>query len=610
MEKPAFDPSKPFEAEKPAFDPSAPLDQDAPIDAPDTSLLGAIKRSAQNKVDLLRSMVHGASGGFDDEAIGALKAGGQSALEATGLKDDSGKSLHDLYRQYQQEAQNDYKTNVSDKNPIASTIGEVTGAAAPIALSGGMAGGPMAETSAIQKIISGLKTGGALGAIGGAGNSENNLDTEQGAIGLAKDTGQNAIIGGALGAGTTAGALGIKAAGGAILDNAVNSDNPFYRQTAKAFQEGTKGLGFGGDANRDRVLQGTQDVATGVTKDLSEGFKNISKQYGDTLSSYKQPVQLFSEELQPVSDVKAAIADGSIKLPKSRSDDLVSSLDRLMNGKLSADEAKALQVKLRSLGSGVEGPMRAPFYEAATSIDQSLSDQVPGYSDINNTYKNARTIPESVISKAPGEISQTYLSDQSKPDEATYKGFKQVIQGSQTGGSSARPSKEAMLNLQSTLDNLQQNDPNTLKTLGIDPDTVMSKIKNQGDLDAIMQSVQGHNAHGGIISQLLGGHSLKGEAYRTSNFLGQVAGKVNASPVVNNGHSLVTADPEALHGVSQQLSQNPSTKHLGTALSTALDNGSQTMKNAALFSIMQNPQARKQIFSNSDEDSNNTGDNK
>lgn len=606
MEKPAFDPSKPFEAEKPAFDSSAPLDQDAPIDAPDTSLLGAIKRSAQNKIDLLRSAVHGATGGFDDEAIGALKAGGQSALEATGLKDDGGKSLHDLYRQYQQEAQNDYKTNVSDKNPIASTIGETFGASVPIALSGGVAGGPMAETSAIQKIISGLKTGGALGAISGAGNSENNLDTEQGAEDLIKDTGKSAAFGAGIGGGFSALGQGLKAG----IQSAATSGNPFYRQTAKAFQEGAKGLGFGGDANRDRILQGTQDVATDVTKDLSEGFKNISKQYGDTLSSYKQPVQLFSEELQPVSDVKAAIADGSIKLPKSRSDDLVSSLDRLMNGKLSADEAKALQVKLRSLGSGVEGPMRAPFYEAATSIDQSLSDQVPGYSDINSTYKNARTIPESVISKAPGEVNQTYLSDQSKPDEATYKGFKQVIQGSQTGGSSARPSKEAMLNLQSTLDNLQQNDPNTLKTLGIDPDTVMSKIKNQGDLDAIMQSVQGHNAHGGIVSQLLGGHSLKGEAYRTSNFLGQIAAKGGYSPVVNNGHSLVTADPEALHGVSQQLSQNPSTKHLGTALSTALDNGSQTMKNAALFSIMQNPQARKQIFSNSDEDSNNTGDNK
>lgn len=558
---------------------------------------GTFKTDLSDDANYMHQLVHGATGGLDDEAQGAIQALGEKGLEATGLKEDSGKSLHDMYREYQQAAEKDYKST-HDKDPT-STMTEMAGAALPMVVTMGM-GGPAAETSAIQKIIQGMKTGAGYGAVAGVGGSEHNLDTVQGAEGLGEDTLQSAALGAGLGGGTAALGQGVKAAGGALLDKALESNNPFARQTAKAFTEGTKNLGFGGDANRSRVLQGTQDTASGITQDLGQGFKNINSQYGKVLEAHEAPIQLSSDASKSVSDVADALQSGDVNLPKSKSEDISSRLKQLMNGEMSATDAKQLQIDLRNLGSKVEGPMQSAFSDAASAVDEGLSD-VPGYSDINSQFKQGKTIPESVISKAPGEVNQTYMSDMSKPDQNTYQGFKQVIQGGQTAGSAARPAKEALLNLKSTLDSI---DPATLKTMGIDPTTIMSKIQNQGDLDAIMQAVQGHNPHGGIVSQVLGGHSLKGGAYRMANLAGQTYGAV-AGPMVDSSHSLVTASPEALSGVASKLSENPTTAHLGAALSSSLDSKSEPMKNAALFSIMQNPNARKQVFG--DNDNNDTG---
>lgn len=608
MDKPAFNPNAPFQAaspDKPAFDPNAPLDTDQNPSILD-SISDAVKRNANSKVDLLRSMVHGATGGFDDEAQGAIQALGEKGLESTGLKDDSGRSLHDMYREYQQAAAKDYKENVHDKNGAASTMGEIAGSIAPVVLSGGL-GGPAAETSAIQKIIQGMKTGAKYGAVAGAGNSENNLDTVEGAEGLAKDTAEDSALGAGLGGAVEGGISAIKTGTNAAI--AAAKDNSITRQIGKSFAEGTEGRGFGGDANRDRILKGTQDTASDLTQQLfgstapdtqefTQGaLGKINDQYGKVLADAKDPIKLDSEDLKPISDVQNAISSGEVKLPKSQQDDLSLGLAKLMGGEMSPAEAKAFQVQLRSLGSTVEGPMRSPFYDAASSIDGSLKEQVPGYEEVNNSFSQARTIPESVISKAPGQENQTYLSDLSKPKQSTYNGFKSVIQGGQTSGSTGRPAKEALLNLKSTLDNV---DPATLKTMGIDPDKIISQIQNQGDLDAIMQAVQGHNTHAGLLTQAFG--TAKGGAYRLANTVGRVAGAAGniAGKMVDTSHALVTASPEELSGVASKLSANPSTAHLGSGLSIALSSQNENMKNAALFSILQNPTARKTAFGDND----------
>ena len=71
-----------------------------------------------------------------------------------------------------------------------------------------------------------------------------------------------------------------------------------------------------------------------------------------------------------------------------------------------------------------------------------------------------------------------------------------------------------------------------------------------------------------------------------------VQGAIASVGVQNKVQSLYTAKPQYLQNVSSSLQQNDSTKNLGLALQNAVQSNDNNAKNAAIFAIMQNPNAR------------------
>jgi len=179
--KPPFDPSKPFTEVKPPFDPSKPFSEIPEVAKVEPSTSGSFGRG----------LAQGASLGFADEATAALATAYLKGKELVGAgrpidmaKEYS--SLRDLYRQKDVEA--------GTKNPIAYGSGTFAGGAlstivpaAAVPKLGALVAGP----SALARYGSAA----GLGALGGAGYSEANLTTPEGAKDLASDVAKGAAIG-------------------------------------------------------------------------------------------------------------------------------------------------------------------------------------------------------------------------------------------------------------------------------------------------------------------------------------------------------------------------------------------------------------------------------
>jgi hypothetical protein len=96
------------------------------------------------------------------------------------------------------------------------------------------------------------------------------------------------------------------------------------------------------------------------------------------------------------------------------------------------------------------------------------------------------------------------------------------------------------------------------------------------------------------------GTTLRGVAYGSSQLAGKAVKAIGehstgkfASKVGNMSRNIYKASNEQLKDVAARLTSDPKTRLLGQVLNNALENKGTVGKNAALFSIMQSPYARR-----------------
>lgn len=183
MNKPKFDPNKPFDTskEKPTFDPNQPHHVDIPTIPSDDPV---------SKIEsLLRGIGQGASFGFADEATAGL----ESLL--------SSKSYEDALA----ESRKAYKA-AEEENPMTSFAGNILGGLAVPVPGAALATGGLKTASTGARILKATLPGAAVGAIGGLGTSEA-TDSADLAKDVATGAAGGAVISGAFsGLGKLAGA--------------------------------------------------------------------------------------------------------------------------------------------------------------------------------------------------------------------------------------------------------------------------------------------------------------------------------------------------------------------------------------------------------------------
>ncbi len=527
--------------------------------------------------DAVKSLGQGLTLGGGDELVGAIQG------TKDYFTDPKVTNWLDAYRNRQKAAEDEY-SKVKERSPALSLGGELAGGLIPAVLTGGAT----AEMSVLPRIAA----MGGLGATAGGLSSKGTLGSNE----QLKDSATGLLLG--------AGTEGLISAAKPAISAAKNmasgyvEDSPKFRQLLKSFNLGKEGQGFGGNANRELMQQELEKNASSLGSDLDKMNDYGQEQYSKVLGKNPETGELLpnaptvqvknSKDLESISDAVSSLENAK-GIAGPRNQDAIATLSKLKGGeKISAQEAKELQKYLRDNAFKLnQGTTSDELTSASKTASKLLTDQVPGYSEINELHGAIKDPINSFIKNVPADE----LSIASRPkgatiDTNTFKSAEDVIRKSELPyGMGDKQSNQLRL-LKQGLKNLQAKDPAALEKMGISNiDDYFKKIQSQADTQSINKLIESGGQLNKDTFNLLG--SGYGAALKTANVAGGITGGM--------GKVLYKMPAEQLSKVSATLLQSPTTKHLGIALQQAIENPNEAAKNAALFTIMQNPNARQAI---------------
>jgi hypothetical protein len=539
--------------------------------------------------DTAKGVGQGLTFGGGDELLGGLQASKDVLIGDKSLSDWA-----DQYRSHQQENEDEYN-KAKERSPVLTTAGEIAGGLALPAGSIGLAGKGL---STAGKIALGAGTGAVAGALGSEGNLEENPSE------MAKDAAFGATVGAVAEPAVKLAGLagkGIQKLASPYSQKVRDfvNDYSLLRQGKKAIQEGLEGRTFTGKKNQERLVNESIDAADQLESTLTKGQDFASKQYDDVL---KDANFTFSPEQASKFDETSNILEtmkGRTGASNTANLEVLAKIKA--NQPVSAQEVKNLQKYLRdNAGKINQGETMDELIGASKEANEALRNNVPGYSKVNDLFQKVESPIESFISNVPADkrtvkVNNRIDTDITKP----YTTAKDVIEKSEGQFGKGQKQFEQVLQLRKGLEELQSTHPEALKQMGIDNlDNFFSKIQDQSDLQAIADTIRtGGSLEKNPISALKG--FGVGAAYNVGNLAGKTA-NATGNITAKMGQSLYKLPTQALSPIAQKLESNPSTAHLGKALRNSIDettgNKSSAMRNAALFSIMQNPKAREIVF--------------
>lgn len=540
----------------------------APSDVPQQS------SAVDNLKDIGQGAAQGLTLGFADELAGLIGASGKK------LSNDK-RDFSELYRQYKDLAEQSYEESKA-RSPYLTGISEF-GAGALIP--GGAAIKGAQGLSKAGAVLRGAGIGAATGAVGAVGQSKETELKE-----LTKDAALGGAVGGILG-GVTGGIGGVFSKGKSIADDEL----PLVRQTKLALEEGKQGKGFYSQSSIDRLNKESEEAVKSVLDPLSKGREFADKAYDDFLNSFDSPISPSTKNLESVSDLATVIEDKMGRMSSGKK--LIDELAAYQEGKLLPRDIKNLQINLRKAQENIPGEFKDVFSDAQNAITGELK-QLPGYDKVNDLFKRSRELSETITSKVPGEFNESYYSDLNKPKQALAEAAQKIIRKSQDEALGGRPQQEQLKRLQDLLTKTSSENPELLKSMGVNNvDDFVKNIRKSADKENLLQNIQGQDAFN--KNNMIGDFASLGKRglMLSSNLVGQAVGSMASSQSVpaTITRALYTASDDMLRGVATNLKSAPGAKHLGSALEAALDNKSVAAKNAALFSIAQNPDARKVV---------------
>lgn len=520
--------------------------------------------------DFVKAAAQGATLGGGDELLGAV----QGTMDK--LNNPDNVDWLDAYRQHQKDAESEYN-KVKERSPVLSTVGEIAGGLLPV--------------SGYMKAASGLGTLGKIGLAAAAGGAAGSLGSEGTLDKSPLEVGKDALIG----AGTGGAFEGMTNVGGSLLKNKVGpalekyiQDSPKLRQFLTSVGEGTEGKGFTGNANRERLQKELEDNASSLGGDLDKMKQYGQEQYNKVLENAPAVKVSDTQDLKSIQDA----ADVLGKLGNSggaRNKEALDILSSLKNGEnVPANDLKELQKYLRDNSHKInQGITSDELSDAAGTANKLLKEQVPSYENVNSLHGQIQDPINSFIKNVPAdEMNIASRPKSSTIDTNTFKAAQDVIKKSELPYGAGDKQANQLRLLKEGLSNLQEKDPEALKQMGVDNlDDYFKNIQKQSDIQAVYKGI---NKTGEMNKNLF---DTLSPDLNTANKYGNLAGRV-AQPISDY---LYKAPKEALGKVSQSLLNNPNTAHLGMALQQSLDSPMAAGRNAALFSIMQNPSARKQI---------------
>lgn len=541
----------------------------------------------QTASDLARGAGQGLSFGFSDEAVGAARA-----LKDI-LTDPNAQNFLKQYRQRQQEEQQANEA-AAQRSPIAYNVGDYGSTILSGLLSGGAA--PAAKLGARGLANLALK-GAAIGGAQGLGRSTQTI--EENPTGLASDVAQGATAGAVLA--PLLGSLSSKFSSTPVQKemDAINKaasgsieQSPLKAQLSQAYQAGKAGEGF--NKTRD-VISREAGKEQGAIKGIKDVFDTAE---GKLLSNKKGLLESAEAVIQPEPDKVSQIqpfldfASKSGEIAKKDLQEVADSLQLYAKGGLSPKAADATRKKVQEMASNVQDPnVRGSLVNLADELESGIEKTVPGYGEANsNIHEFLKAGRETLMSRGKEpEVSKLKVSNLGKEDLKTEQELQRILNTLRNYKEGAtKESQGAVDKTMSNLQNLFDENPDLAQKLGINLPGLEKQIYNAADQTAVASKLIP-----GALGDLKPGSSLFG--IPSVGQTGLLKGANIAGQIVKKSSDIYKLPKEGLVAAAQKLQESgvPGITSLGEGLASTLEHGDPHKTNATLFTILQNPTARK-----------------
>jgi hypothetical protein len=593
----------------------------------------------------------GATLNFGDEILAAIKAG-RDVVTGKGSLDN----ILDLYREHQKEEEAKYEA-LKEANPNLALVGELAGGF--LLPGGMIAKGATKGATALQSILAAAKGGAKIGALAGAGSSKADLgNIEELGKDVLAGTAGGAILGGAIstaGQGLSKGIPAVIAKGEQadtpIVRNLAAVARKGFEGKKLLSDTALKEIRKESEEAATKLERQMDTAIKDASEDIDVGFKRAAELEARVIpdEEIKEGLALFGRNIKsknlvtPTIDAKTAKAIDRIekqvasgKKTRAAADEEIKNklraasgvasgfeealsaagtdvsktphqmqgtldkLTSLVKGELSPQEAYNLALDLEKLDAELlpQGLVKSIKAAAKESADVALApESTVGSSPISRAFQKQEDIksklPEMILGEArPPQYQNKQMRDLgfSAPQKIYDTVSEKIIDKLSDTATSGDDAKIIINSLEENIAKLNESYPE----LKLDFNEVIKRLKNVSqDVTLRKKILSEQGKSDDALNMLLGKlNSLfgYGGVYAVSSIAGgttRTLGKFN--------NLISTASDSTLMPVAKTLQGVKGVSHLGAALEGALNNKSLAAKNAAIFSIMQNPEARNAI---------------
>lgn len=547
--------------------------------------------------DVLSGAAQGATFGFSDEMMAALEAAKQVATTEKTLKD-----LPGLYRQLQESKQKEI-AEARERSPGAFMAGELGGAILPSLLTLGAAAPATAaaELSTAAKIGKAALSGAKVGALAGAGTAEAPLLSEEGL----KETAKGAAVGGIIGGIGTGLVEGAKKGYRALA-----AEHRPIEELGVAAKEGFEKRGF--TSKSQELVRRAEEETTSedVMKKLLGTPDEKGVRQGGLRQVYGKAIQ---DSLEDASEKGVGIGKEKITqdtlidfgevleqhprlLDRFQREKMSEFLPKLADGTLSpieANEARRILKKVVSEAGDIPFDVKRPFNDLAASLKTEL-ETIPGFKKANEEFASLmKNIPESVISKLPEDFRTEYFTMTARGEEKVAEALAKIVKKAGKPGEPGFEARGLLEKLKAGIKEEFEKAPEKFKAAGINsPEEMYGKLEEVSKISGVRQGLIGEEPHSGVLKRILALLTPRGASLRAAQFAGR--GARGIQDITSKVYKLPDA---GLTAFADKLSGSSALKPLADELRKSVASGNQRAKNAALFALMQRPEARAMMDS-------------
>lgn len=608
---------------------------------------GVAKGASLGALDELGGVI----GAGVESGLGALGVGPSAVdeqLTAQGFTGTEPESFLQKYRGYQQ-ASEQAQADAAARSPIAETLGQIGGGVTSGMALGGLLGVGKAAQGAkgladiardsgkAKAAMELLKRGGtsyakaapALAVESALTSKEQLLGEDANIPGVAAD-----VVGGQLfGLPAIVGLEGasqvvmpsVKKKLGAVSDKVsaafADEGNPRLRQMAKAYTEYGQDMGIhprshAQDIAGQKFSQRDSKAASSILGVVDQADSKLGQEVGDSIKKATERGALIDispdidQAAQRVNDLATQIPD----LGSNRKS--AAAFDKILNRQpqLTPEELKGL---IDDLDAAIGTFKSATNKDAAAvgtlnellrhrkSISETFKKAVPEYAEAAQRFESFRNVLEQLVSgDRPADVTQVFYGNLRNQDQKVYDKTLDLIQNVQKTSQSSQQHRTAFTNFMDALENFQKQEAERLAT-DVNKQAVLPSVKdlrkfilNASDDSVLRGSVRTTSESRSILPDLR--EAIVGKAPTSGAYLAGKAskkiGEIGQKPLIQKTAALTKAvykaPAQAVSNLASKLETSGQFAAVGKALREAVENGDSAKKNAALFTIMQNPNAR------------------